>query len=393
MKKKIYLIPKDDLVKYPPTISLINTLLDLGCDIECIGIYSDEIRRKLLEEKGVKFVSIFRKTNEISKNRYVNWIVFLYRVWKYKRSIKNYFSKAEVTNNDVVWFVYSFILGSIHKYFDNFNFVVQFYEFEDYSLGGRIRILHPNYKVSQIFGKARALIHCEYNRAMITNGLYGLKNPPVILPNKPFEKEDETYGDILPADINDILEDLKIKTQGKKVILYQGIFDSKERRLEEFCEAIDLLPEDYLFIAMGGKGGYFDEIKIKYSSNKILYIPFIRPPYHLLVTKIARYGVLTYHPAGLNYVDVINPLYCAPNKIFEFGKFGIPMIANDVPGLKMIFESYQCGTIISSPLESSKIATAIMNMETSYDSFSKNARSYYDSIDIKNIVLSVLNNC
>ena len=389
MKKRIILIPKDDLVYYPPTISLIRVLVRLGATVECVGIYSDKAGQRMLEEEGVKFIPIYRKLKDESRFRVINWINIVRRMRRYTSEVRDYLNSVDISNTDLIWFVFSNSIGSLQKTIERFPYVIQFYEFEDFSLGGRSRILHPNYNAFRFLSSAKVLVHCEYNRAMITNGLYGLKQAPVILPNKPFEYNGQVELAI-PADIQGLVADTKRKIDGRKVILYQGIFNPSERRLEEFCESISLLPEDYVFLAMGGGGGYFDEIKRKYTSNRIVFIPFVKPPYHLEITKLADYGILTYHPNNQTYVGVINPLYCAPNKIFEYGRFGIPMIANDVPGLKMIFETYQCGKTITSPITPEKIAQCVLEMNKNYEKMRSGARAYYDSIDLENLVKTII---
>lgn len=388
MKKRIILIPKDDLVKYPPTISLINVLLDLGVNVECVGRYSDDVRRRQLEERGVKFVDIFRKIQDESKYRIVNWITIIKRMREYTKTMKQYLETANITNDDLVWFVYSSSIANLQPYIEKYNYVVQFYEYENFAIDGKSKLLHPNYDVSRFLTIAKALIHCEYNRAVITNGLYGINKEYYILPNKPYDSDNAVAE--VPEDIEKNIAEIKERIKGKKVILYQGIFNPTERRLDEFCEAMSLLPNEYAFVAMGGGGDYFNTIRKKYESDRVIFIPFIRPPYHLEVTKLACYGVLTYRPAAQNYVDVLNPLYCAPNKIFEFGKYGIPMIANDVPGLKMIFETYRCGATITYPLTSEKIASTVLSMNDQYDTMSTGARAYYDSVDMKQIVTEII---
>lgn len=97
--------------------------------------------------------------------------------------------------------------------------------------------------------KALKVVCCEYNRAQITKGIYQLKDLPLVLPNKVIVDESELSK--VPMDIKPMIDDITQKTKGKKVVLYQGIFLDEERRLEEFCEAISHLPDDYAFIAMG----------------------------------------------------------------------------------------------------------------------------------------------
>lgn len=389
MQKRIILIPKDDLIYYPPTISLINVLLEIGVKVVCVGDYSDQTRKKAFEQAGVEFVPIVRIIKDVSKYRIINWIIILGRMMNYKRKMKDYLLSKVDSSKDLIWFIYSNSIAHIQKYIEKHEYVVQFYEFENYALNGKDRLLHPSYDVHRFLSKAKALVHCEYNRAAITNGLYGIDKHFYVLPNKPYGM-DNYEGGTMPDDVKTIVDEVKRKTRGKKVILYQGIFDSSERRLEEFCDAMSILPDEYVFIAMGGRGGYFEEIRNKYASDKIIFIPFIRPPHHLYITQLASIGVLTYHPAKHTYVGVINPLYCAPNKIFEFGKYGIPMIANDVPGLKLIFGEYGCGGVVDAPITCEKIADVVKSIGANYDKMSKGALAYYNSVDIKGTIEEII---
>lgn len=389
MKKRIILIPKDDIIYYPPTLSLINILNKTNLKVVCVGNYSDQERKSKLEAAGVEFISIYRNLKDISKIRIINWIVILWRLLIYKIRMKRFLLSEVDAQNDLVWFIYSNSGAYLQKYLEKFDYVVQFYEFEDFELNGKSRFLHPTYDVYRFFSNAKTLIHCEYNRAVITNGLYGLDKHFYILPNKPYELDDEVIMQI-PNDVRIIVEDIRKKTKGKRVILYQGIFNPSERRLNEFCDAMSILPDNYVFIAMGRGGNYYEEMKKKYSSDKILFVPFIRPPYHLQITQLASIGVLTYHPAKQSYVGVLNPMYCAPNKIFEYGKFGVPMIANDVPGLKMIFTEFHCGNTISAPITPQNVADCVMEIESCFNEMSQGARKYYDSVDLEGIVKEIL---
>ena len=62
--------------------------------------------------------------------------------------------------------------------------------------------------------------------------------------------------------------------------------------------------------------------------DNCVFYPYVPAPLHLEVTSYARFGILFYRPT------ILNKAFCAPNKIFEYGGFGIPMIGNDIPGLK-----------------------------------------------------------
>lgn len=389
MKRRVIVFPKDDLVLYPPTISMLKILTRQGLAVVCVGEYSDPVGKASLEAEGVKFVPIYRKIKDESRFRIVNWMTIIKRMRKYTKEVKRYLESANVTANDLLWFMFTDSIGQLQPVIEKYPYVIHFYEFEDYSLGGLGKLLHPNYDAKRLFTNAKALIHCEYNRAMITNGLYGLNKEICVLPNKPYEDE-KAESVSVPDEVKQVVDTVKEKIKGKKVILYQGIFNANERRLDEFCEAIERLPENYVFIAMGGGGGYFEKIQKKYNSDKIIYLPFIRPPHHLLITQLADYGILTYHPNNQSYIGVINPLYCAPNKIFEYGKFSVPMIANDVPGLKLIFKTFKCGRTISFPITVDKIVENVLAMDMQHEELSRGARAYYDSVDLEEIIKEIV---
>jgi glycosyltransferase involved in cell wall biosynthesis len=379
---------RNDLVKYPPTISLIKILLQLGVEVTYVGKYSDFDGKRDFENRGVHFVPIVYENKDVSKIRIINHIAIVYWQLMYKYKMRKFLNSYNITEKELIWFIYSDAAAFLQNTLEKFNYLIHFYEFENFSLGFKGKLLHPRYNAKRFFSRAIKTIHCEYNRALITNGLYGLNTEPCILPNKPFE---ENEGNIIPENIKNTINTLREQLTCKKVIIYQGIFDPNERRLDEFCEAIKLLPKEFVFVCMGGGlGSYYETVKDKYECDRIIFLPFIKPPYHLLVTKMASIGVMSYFPRRENYVDVINPLFCAPNKIFEFGKFGIPMIANDCPGLKGIFQQYNCGITIPSPITPKKIAKAVLEIDSQRQLMSKGSLRYYNSVDLVDIIKKII---
>ncbi len=379
----------NDLVHYPPTISLIKALLDLKKQVVYIGKYSDPNGQKELECKGVEFVPIYMSNSDSSKFAVINHINLLKRMKDYERKMRVFFQSSAIDKDDIVWYMFSTSSLFMQDVLKDFRYIVHFYEFVDATNGKRWKNFYPQYNANLFLQHAKAVVHCEYNRSVICNALYQVNQSPLVLPNKPYGEETDKN---LPSDVKEVVDRIGIITKGKRVIIYQGIFDPNERRLDEFCEAMKYLPDDCMFIAMGGgRGDYFNQIKQKYESDRIVFLNFIRPPYHLQITRIAQIGILTYFPFALSYVDVLNPLYCAPNKIFEYSLFGIPMIANEVPGLSMIFEQYNCGKIVSNPITPQAIAERISEVLNNYDTMSKGAKEYFDSVDVVDIVGNILN--
>ena len=384
MNKRIFILAAHDLVKYPPMQSLLSVLSELKVETHFIGLNSDQDAQTRFEKRGVKFISYNGiRTNSMIKTFFIRK--------KYKKQVEAYLSANNVTKEDLIIYEYGDSAYYMHSVLANYRYVVLFYEFVNTNLSWKLDIQFPSYNMKRFLQGAAAVTHCEYNRAQICQWYYGLNKTPYILPNKPYGNELENQESEIPIEIDKLIKKLKNQLSGKKIILYQGIFNSSERRLEEFCQAISLLPDEYVLIAMGGGQGYYEELKTRYESDRILFLPFIKPPFHLLVTKMAHIGVLSYFPLNSTWAGVLNPIYCAPNKVFEYGKYGIPMLSNDIPGLSYIYNLYKCGRAVTSPITPEKIVVAIKSIESNYNTLSEGSLNYYNSIDFKRLACQMLN--
>ena len=119
---------------------------------------------------------------------------------------------------------------------------------------------------------------------------------------------------------------------------------------------------------------------------------FVSPPKHLVFLKYSRIALLPYSPEsmkGYGY-NILNALYCAPNKIFEYARFGKPMISNDIPGLRNVFDVFNCGVVIKDPVSPSSIVDAINLVSKNYQEMSEGAVRYYNSIDLHSIVKNII---
>ncbi len=379
----IYFILKDDMIYYPPVLSIINVCLDLGYAVTYIGNYSDEIGKNSLKSRGVVFLSTIKLNDNASI------LKKLVDKMKFRRQVYRYLTGANITNNDYVWVFHTETLCLLNKLTSLYRVVFHPLEFTEYKANWKYKLLSPFINLPKVIRRSAKVVCCEYNRAQITKGILGLNKLPYVLPNKMYLSNDDWMYNV-PDDILQIVEQIKNKVTGKKVVLYQGVFLDRERRLEEFCEAIKTISGDYVLIAMGKGSEYYENLKSKYESKNILFIPFIRPPFHLLITQMASIGVLSYFPDSSSISTVINPLYCAPNKIFEYSRYGIPMISNDIPGLFYIFSQFGCGEVVRDPMNTYMIIEAIERIFAQYSSYSKNSVRYYDSIDIKSIIANIL---
>lgn len=105
----------------------------------------------------------------------------------------------------------------------------------------------------------------------------------------------------------------------------------EERDLSNFIRAIKELGSEYKLVLLGKDRDMLR--KYRQIDDSLIHIEFIPAPDYLLFTSMCHMGIVTYDPGTLNTA------YCAPNKIFEYAAFGKPMIANNIPGLKVLSES------------------------------------------------------
>lgn len=379
---RIFLTKLGELGLYPPALSIIKILRDEGHEVVYIGAYSDNIQKAILESKGVRFietVNYFPEYNPLKKLRYLH---------KYKTQVKNALEKEGACGQDILWVFNADTICLLSDLVPSHKTILHFFEFVEARFNWKYTIVNPTYNFQSTLNNASAIIHCEYNRAHIFKGLYHLEKLPYILPNKPYLGDDAFTN--IPKDIKDLVANIKEKVQEKKVVLYQGYFNSEQRRLEEFCMAVSGMGEDFVLLIMGRGNKSYEELRSKYSSDRIIFLPFINPPYHLLITQLAHVGVLSYFPTGRNYAEVINPIFCAPNKVFEYGMYGIPMISNDIPGLKCIYDKYDCGIAVSYPMTDKAIQSTLYEIFNNYKILSDGAQLFNDSTNIPQIVSGII---
>lgn len=376
-RKKHILIFRYDLIKYPPIINLINILIDLTHDVIYIGYCSDNSTINSLQLKGVSFNQI--SEDDIESNsfiKFINIILFRHKVKSLIKRISDSNSIIWLLGNQNIWILYELVY--------RFKSILYLFEFPELVVSLRYRLISPFINYREVIQNGLKVICSEYNRSQITKSYFHLDNLPEILPNKPYFKQDDYLQN--KKELIDKLEPYFKRVKGKKMILYQGIFNYPERKLDEYFEAIKLLPEDYILAIMGPEDYRYEKLKKEHESDRVVFFPFIPPPHHLLVTEIAYIGLLTYFSESKSISSTLNTLYCAPNKIFEYSKFKIPMISNDVPALSLSFDKYRAGICVAGTFTAKKIVEAIMEIELKYESFQSGSEEFFRSINLKTIV-------
>lgn len=349
---KIIIINKEPLEMIPPLISVIEGIVDLGHSAEVITGNVTIENKKRFESKGIKLHIIsFENSFSILKK--------IRSTLKFRRYIKN-FLKTNIY--DLVWVEGGGVYRWAYDIFEKYPFVMQVSELFDTKKTQPVRK-----GIGKVIHKSSAVVMPELNRATLYQVEYGLKQRPIVLPNKPYfylTEEDE-------ARCKKKYEKELAVFKEKKVILYQGIIH-KERDLSNYIKAVKELGDDYRLVLLGKDYGVLSEYRK--INPEIIHINFIPAPDYLYFTSHAYAGIVTYEPTTLNCA------YCAPNKIYEYGRYSLPMIANEIPGLIYTIGQAGAGVIVDEKSVES-IKEGILKLDANHLKYAQNARKFYDDTD------------
>lgn len=357
------------LNELPPVMTVLK-VLSSRYDILYVGVDDDDESKRQLFGNRVTFINVIKRSLNTIDGIKHRWKRFIYRRIYYlelkraKSVIESFYEK-----NDLVWVHHEYTILKMDALACPYCLTM-------YELAQDLLVNGDN-KLKKRVKMSRKVAVPEYTRAAIVQACLGLKNLPEVIENKPFDyPEDSMCLDDNPID--KICQ--KVHSEGKKILVYSGIF-LRERKLEPFIEAVNRLNDKWEMVLVGRESDYLHELIDQY--NNVHYLGFFEPPKHLAVIRKADAGILTY----VSDAGSINPVFCAPNKIFEYAKFGIPMICNDIPGLKFTVEYNHMGLCCDINSEES-ITKALREICDRYEEFSGNAYKFYDSVDISKKILN-----
>lgn len=368
MFSKIILIQVDSILGYPPTVSLITELINIGCDVTVLTTVVNEKLEEVLPT-SVNIIKVgdnytykspaltkFRQLFSIRKN-----------IWKFIDQLYD--------DDTLLWVMSNITIKHMGMRLLKYRYNLHLFELVE-----RVAYIGSRWTfgldLTRLAHKAHNVIVCEYNRAQITRAWFKLPKLPLVISNKPQDIKIERNAEIAHSGVaKAAIENLK----GKKIILYQGVVDA-ERPVELIAKSVEALDDSFVFVVMTGNNcNHLKEYK------KTVVLPYITAPYHLEVTSHAFVGILIYTPVYGSFTSPLNSIYCAPNKIFEFSKFGIPMIGNNIPGLKYTIEYYNMGICVED-FNSESFSKIILNVSENYDVYSRNAKKFYENDNKSKIV-------
>lgn len=353
-KKLIYLL-RGKLHIYPPCVSQIYMLTKYIDDIVVITSFCDVNLMNDLMNCGVKVVLI----GDIRLNKGIFGKISSYL---YFRSHVLRKIKYEDKNNTTLWFGSADSAIALIGKLEGWNYIVNSLELYDKNFVYRNGL-------SYIVNKTRGLVVCEYNRAYIMKSWWGLKSLPYIMPNKPYYHPQNRNIPCEEAHLINVITQMKVS----KAIIYQGLIMWSSNHIITIAHALAEIGENYCLVLLGNNNEkMYEEIKKIY--DRTINVKYIPAPKHLIITSYAYIGVATYDEISLNN------LYCAPNKIYEYAGFGIPMLCSDIPGLRYTI-GYNCAGECLDLKNIEKVKKAIKMIDENYEEYSKNSKRFFDSTD------------
>lgn len=326
---KLLYVCREHPEKLPPIVSFVLASRDLGFNVDVVSFFDGEDSFKI----------------DI-KSEHKSYLQFC----KYLKSIENDYDVIVFGSLDSTFYFYPYIIKSnknlvlhIHELYDKFYFHTKWLKFISSSFIDII--VSNNMRASYLYGTG------------ILNKL------PKFLDNIPYH--------IKKSDFQEVPSDFVVNSN---YIIYQGHI-LPDRKLDIIEKSIYDFT-DFKLVVVGKNHTNF-----KFSEDTVIF-NWVPPPNYLYLTKNASAGILKYDHTSLNN------LFCAPNKIYEYLTFDLPLISNNNPTLDYFINFNRLGVIHND--EAYSIKTAFEKLSKDYDLYKKNAcdinfKSYY-----KNQLLSIL---
>ena len=372
---KIIIVGLLKLGELPPAVTLLKELSN-HYDVIYYGIDDPSEHYDRLFNHRVDIRKIIDKNTYQGKGFFAKVRRFL--TWRLKKitilnATKNIIRQYDASAGDIFWVLHEFTLLQLSEEIKKIPFNLTMYELHK-------DIFKDHTELKKRIQWADKVIVPEYARAAIVQACCSLKRMPYIIPNKPYEfDESDTYLEDNP--MKELVD--KAHKEGKKVILYSGIF-LRERKIDTIIQAVERNAEKYVIALIGKSSEYLEELLEKYSSAR--YLGFVTPPKHLSMVECADIGILTY----VSDSESINPVFCAPNKIWEYAKYGIPMICNDIPGLKYSVEYNGFGYCCDID-DVNDISEKLNKICENYGELSEKATEYYHGTDVVQLIRGIVN--
>ena len=362
-KRRVLYFCFQPIQRKPPCVTEACQLVDMGCEVVMVTSGCDETTAAILGRKGIPVELL-----PVIKSRNV--------VWQKARNLLMYerrwpeIKKKYWNDNTVLW------IGTEQAAIKQWRYVkglrpnivnaLEFYEEDWYQEG--MKALLPDIDI---------LTGCEPHRIDYMVDWWKLSKRPHLLRNKPYAHPRTKNMKGTTVQTRQAIAAM----EGKKTLVYQGGIVG-DRDLSVLANILAHADSD-LWLVLSGPAdeGAVDRLKSIY--GRTIYLGNIPAPLHLEITSHAHICIAFYKD------NCINNRYCAPNKIYEYAGFGIPMLCNNIPGLTTTVGEAQAGICVDFA-DSAAVLEAIAAMDSRYDEYCRRSSAFYDATDNTNAMEAIV---
>ncbi len=348
---KIYYFLKKGFQLFPPCLAQLLYLNDLGIDLEVYHGKSSETINDILDQRNITHYTLDSDRDNSNK-------------LSSAQTLLNYTSEVikiikKIPNDGIIWFGNCESAITVWKTIQGRKFVLSVLELDnpDSFIGRQLK---------KFINQASAVICCEKHRAAIMRVYYKLKQEPYVLPNKPYEFNDNFVK------LNEEQEKMIGSIKDKFIVLYQGIV-TPDRPLDKIADALDFFNDKDIYFLVLGNAEEKYQVELKKHYSRMVFGGFVPSPQHLLVTRYAKIGIANYD------YSCLNNLFCAPNKIYEYAKFGIPMLTSANIGLTETVGAANAAICVDFR-NTEQIVNGINSIKSNYNFYVKSAIDFYKGV-------------
>lgn len=353
---RILFIHKAELTFRPPVISAVLILSDLGHEVHLVTEGVTPYWRNELSRRHIGL--------HVVPNPWRGRWGAVGKVLAYRRFRREAFKVAQQLfpqgREGLLWVEGAYTVVALGRQVQRYPYVLQIQELHEES---RLQLK----AIGRVIHGAQCVFMPEYTRCVLYQCWYKLKRRPTVLPNKPYF--------LASVDKERLMEKYRALTArldlSKPIILYQGGM-SRDRDLSGFVKAVYDMGPDYQLLLVGREDHVMDGYRRL--NPRLIHFDYIPAPDYLLFTTLASIGIVSYDG------DVLNNAFCAPNKIYEYAAYGLPVVGNDIPGLRNTVAYCGFGKVVDEH-DSAAIAQAIGDILADLPHYRERARAFYAGTD------------
>lgn len=354
--KKIILVSRGNINASPTITNYLNAFSSLGFDVYCICSSNDQD----ICLDNVKVINV-------GFSWHSNFLIKILNYFRFRQKALKVIENIGIDSDTIFWVSRVDTALCMWRSLKASHAILALHEIHD-------RFPVWKYITRKVISSYSNVVLNEINRANIVRVWYGLPYTPSVVPNKPCYHPLELNIDIINPELSELIENIKNK---KRIILYQGSLLA-DRNLEPLVRAAKGLDDDFCLVIMGKDTDNRID-KLRDINPEIVHIPWVVPPDHLSITSHAYIGVAFYD------FDCLNSIYCAPNKIWEYAGFGIPVLCQNIPGLISTVGTHKAGVCVDID-DVANIEVGLRQLLSNYSYYQNNAKVFYSSVDFQKSV-------